>query len=76
MSTYPRIPRRGGATGCTGACDQGRRRCETPEACHCEDDDGDGLPGHAMAIVMVIGLLALIGSVLWALHSMIGAVID
>jgi hypothetical protein len=60
MSTYPRIPRRGGAhsaTGCTGACDQGRRQCATPEACQQPAyEEGDGLDA-ARGIVLAVGVV-------------------
>ena len=52
---------------CSGPCQQGRRACPTPDACRRPDDSG--LPGPAMALVIAIGLIAIIA----ALSLAIGA---
>lgn len=66
--TAPRIPR--ASRACSGPCDQGRRACPTPDARQAPDDSG--LPGPAMALVIAIGLIAILAAVSLAIGACLG----
>ena len=55
---------------CSGPCQQGRRACPTPDACRRPDDSG--LPGPAMALVIAIGLIAIIAALSLAIGAYLG----
>ena len=66
--TAPRIPRV--SRNCSGPCDHGRRACTTPDACQAPDDSG--LPGPAMALVIAVGLIAIIAALSLAIGACLG----
>ncbi len=76
--TAPRIPRHNPlwhdtipAPRCSGPCRQGRRKCPTPAACQGADrDPASDLPGPAMALVIAVGLAAMIAAVSLAVAAL------
>lgn len=61
--------------GCSGACEQGRRPCPTPQACEVEDALAPAR-GAICAITYVIWAavaLGLLGWAVWLLVRLIGA---
>jgi hypothetical protein len=51
---------------CTGPCNQGRKKCPTPESCECAvDEDGLAAARGICFAMMLSAFLALVSAVVW-----------
>lgn len=61
--------RRTGTIACSGACDQGRKACTTPEACELPDAEFGAMSCRLMYYTALVALICAVSLVIWAVKS-------